>query len=100
MYSLGLLWWRILHDDRDPFLLLLEADDNDAKEALKRTDELAIQVYENISSLSLAHPGIQDVAETVCATLQVNTTSRMTALAELAARSVSTRLGLKLVPHK
>jgi hypothetical protein len=94
LYSLGLLWWRILYDDKDPFLLLLEIDDNDAKEVLKKTEKLAVQAYESIISLSHNHLGIQDVAETVCAMLQVNSTSRISALADLAARNVSTRIGL------
>lgn len=99
LYSYGLLWWRLLHDDKDPFLVLLggdkEVSDNGAKEEMKRTDDLAILARENISSLSSANSTLAFVPEMVCCLLQVNPSARLEALSNFEHRNI--KLGFRSV---
>lgn len=99
LYSYGLLWWRLLHDDKDPFLALLgeasEILDNGAKEEMKKTGDLAILAQENIHSMSSATSTLAFVPEMVCCLLQVNPSARLDALTKFEYRN--SKLGFRSV---
>jgi hypothetical protein len=81
LFSLGLLFLRLLNDDKDPFNTCRQSGadtpDNDAKENMKRSNEFSTEARDMAISLAPFNSTLSMFAEVIRRLLQVSPAARV-----------------------
>jgi hypothetical protein len=97
---LGLLFLRLLNDDKDPFSTFINPDadelDNHAKERMKQSDEFPMQAKDKVISLAPSNSILCMFAELVYRLLQMSPTARVEGVSTIELEYPA--LGFRLVP--